>query len=56
MPETPSQFAGDRLAKVIARAGLCSRRDAEQWIKDGRVAVNGAIDDGSVTITPTSRL
>ncbi|MEQ1769777.1 MAG: pseudouridine synthase [Devosia sp.] len=34
-------FAGDRLAKVIARAGLCSRRDAEGWIKDGRVSVNG---------------
>lgn len=41
MPDTPSSFAGDRLAKVIARAGLCSRRDAEDWIRDGRVAVNG---------------
>jgi 23S rRNA pseudouridine2605 synthase len=34
---------GDRLAKVIARAGLCSRRDAEGWIKDGRVSVNGSV-------------
>ncbi len=34
---------GERLAKVIARAGLCSRRDAEAWIKEGRVAVNGNI-------------
>jgi 23S rRNA pseudouridine2605 synthase len=33
--------AGDRLAKVIARAGLCSRRDAEAWIAAGRVTVNG---------------
>lgn len=32
--------AGDRLAKVIARAGLCSRRQAEQWIAAGRVLVN----------------
>ena len=32
---------GDRLAKVIARSGLCSRRDAEVWITDGRVTVNG---------------
>ncbi|MDO8359866.1 MAG: pseudouridine synthase [Devosia sp.] len=39
----PPTFAGDRLAKVIARAGLCSRRDAELWIKDGRVAVNGKV-------------
>ena len=43
MAATPSSFAGDRLAKVIARAGLCSRRDAEVWIKDGRVAVNGKV-------------
>jgi 23S rRNA pseudouridine2605 synthase len=32
---------GDRLAKVIARSGLCSRRDAEAWITEGRVVVNG---------------
>ena len=34
---------GERIAKVIARAGLASRREAEQWIAAGRVAVNGAI-------------
>ncbi len=33
--------AGDRIAKVIARAGVCSRRDAEKLIAEGRVAVNG---------------
>ena len=32
---------GERIAKVMARAGLCSRRDAEKWIEDGRVFVNG---------------
>lgn len=31
----------ERLAKRLARAGLCSRRQAEEWIKAGRVAVNG---------------
>jgi len=42
MPDSPAiPMAGDRLAKVIARSGLCSRRDAEGWIKDGRVTVNG---------------
>lgn len=34
---------GDRIAKVMARAGLCSRRDAEKWIALGRVSVNGEI-------------
>lgn len=33
----------ERIAKVMARAGLCSRRDAERWIEAGRVAVNGAV-------------
>jgi 23S rRNA pseudouridine2605 synthase len=34
---------GERVAKVIARAGLASRREAETWIAAGRVAVNGAV-------------
>jgi 23S rRNA pseudouridine2605 synthase len=34
---------GQRIAKAMARAGLCSRRDAEAWIEAGRVSVNGAI-------------
>ncbi len=34
---------GERIAKMIARAGLASRREAEQWIAAGRVAVNGTI-------------
>jgi 23S rRNA pseudouridine2605 synthase len=35
--------AGERIAKVIARAGLASRREAEAWIAAGRVAVNGKL-------------
>lgn len=38
-----SKFEGQRVAKVIARAGLASRREAEQWIAAGRVAVNGTV-------------
>jgi 23S rRNA pseudouridine2605 synthase len=40
-----SDKAGERIAKVVARAGLCSRRDAEAWITEGRVAVNGKVID-----------
>jgi len=38
--QTPERN-GERIAKVMARAGLCSRREAEAWIAAGRVAVNG---------------
>ena len=35
--------------KVMARAGLCSRRDAEAWIEAGRVVVNETDGLGEVT-------
>jgi 23S rRNA pseudouridine2605 synthase len=34
-----------RVAKALARAGLCSRREAERWIAEGRVSVNGQVLD-----------
>ena len=44
---------GDRIAKVMARAGLCSRREAEAWIAGGRVSVNGAvISSPALNVTP----
>jgi len=43
--------SGDRIAKVIARAGICSRRDAEKLIADGRVML-----DGEVIKTPAIRV
>ncbi|WP_246472526.1 pseudouridine synthase [Azospirillum tabaci] len=42
--------AGERIAKRLARAGLCSRRDAERWITDGRVAVNGTTLDSPACV------
>jgi 23S rRNA pseudouridine2605 synthase len=38
----PERKGVERIAKVIARAGLASRREAEAWIEAGRVSVNGA--------------
>jgi 23S rRNA pseudouridine2605 synthase len=43
---------GERVAKVIARAGLASRREAEKWILEGRVKVNAqVIASPAVTVT-----
>ena len=43
---------GERIAKIIARAGLCSRRNAERWIAEGRVAVGGTVlTSPAVTVT-----
>jgi 23S rRNA pseudouridine2605 synthase len=36
-PKAGAGAAPERIAKLLARAGLCSRRDAERWIADGRV-------------------
>ncbi|HEY8005346.1 MAG TPA: pseudouridine synthase [Methylocella sp.] len=45
--------SGSRIAKVIARAGLCSRREAESWIGDGRVVLNGVtLTNPAVNVQP----
>jgi 23S rRNA pseudouridine2605 synthase len=41
---------GDRIAKLLARAGIASRRDIERMIAEGRVALNGSILDTPATI------
>src|SRR5215475_3464573 len=49
--------SGERIAKAIARAGLCSRRQAETWIAAGRVAVNGeVIASPARNVTPDDRI
>jgi 23S rRNA pseudouridine2605 synthase len=48
---------GERIAKVIARAGVCSRRDAEKLVADGRVTLNGRVlDSPAVTVGPKDRI
>jgi 23S rRNA pseudouridine2605 synthase len=47
----------ERVAKVIARAGLASRRQAEAWIAAGRVTVNGeAITSPARNVTGTDHI
>lgn len=55
MAETPPP--GDRIAKVLSRAGIASRREAERMIETGRVSVNGkVIDSPALNVTPTDRI
>ncbi|MBI3672325.1 MAG: rRNA pseudouridine synthase, partial [Rhizobiales bacterium] len=47
-----SEYAGERIAKVIARAGVCSRREAERLIEEARVKLNGrTLTSAAVNVT-----
>jgi 23S rRNA pseudouridine2605 synthase len=55
MAEAAAAAKGERIAKRLARAGLCSRRDAERWIAEGRVAVDGKVlASPALTVTEAS--
>lgn len=54
-PPAP-QEATEKLHKVLARAGLGSRRELEQWIEQGRVQVNGAVATLGDRVGPMDRL
>ena len=47
----------ERISKRMARAGLCSRRDAERWIAAGRVKVNGKkLDSPALNVGPDDKI
>ena len=53
----PAAPAGERIAKVLSRAGIASRREAERMIELGEVAVNGkTIDSPALNVTPRDRI
>ena len=55
--ERKNEITGERIAKVMARAGLASRRQAEPWIAAGRVSVNGAvISSPALNVTPQDQI
>ncbi|MGY9049343.1 MAG: pseudouridine synthase [Rhodobacterales bacterium] len=56
---TPAKSApeGDRIAKVLARAGVASRREAERMIELGRVSVNGkVINRAALNVTDKDKI
>jgi pseudouridine synthase len=49
-PRSETRPEGDRIAKLLARAGVASRREIERMIADGRVALDGKVLDTPATI------
>jgi 23S rRNA pseudouridine2605 synthase len=55
--ENETDNGRERIAKVMARAGLASRREAESWIAAGRVKVNGTVlSTPAFTVGPSDRI
>ena len=51
------QPKGERIAKVMARSGVASRRDAEKMILEGRVSVNGVkVDSPALDVSETDKV
>ncbi len=54
-PRSETRPEGDRIAKLLARAGIASRREVERMIADGRVALDGKVLETPATILPNLR-
>jgi 23S rRNA pseudouridine2605 synthase len=52
----PQKSAPERLQKILARAGLGSRREIETWIGSGRVLINGKTATLGARVTPADRI
>lgn len=52
----PVKEAPERLQKVLASLGLGSRRTIEEWIREGRVSINGAVAELGARVGPSDRV
>ena len=55
-PAHSADAEGERLQKVLSRAGLASRREAEDWIRGGRITINGQPAVLGVRVLPKDQL
>ena len=53
-PAVPAE--PERLQKVLARAGIASRRELERWIVEGRIQVNGKVAELGLRVGPTDKI
>ncbi len=53
---TQSNQQGERVQKVLAQAGVASRREVERWIAEGRVSVNGQRVELGARVSPGDRV
>ncbi len=55
--QMPDDMAPERIAKLLARAGIASRRESERMIAEGRIRLNGAVlESPAVNVTLADRI
>jgi 23S rRNA pseudouridine2605 synthase len=55
-PTSTDTDAPERLQKMLARSGLASRREAEAWIRSGRLTINGEVATLGARVRPSDQV
>jgi 23S rRNA pseudouridine2604 synthase len=55
-PTAPQPKATSRLNKRMAELGMCSRREADEWVANGWVKVNGVVAEVGLQVSPSDKI